>query len=44
MNDRHERLLAGAQIIRGNTEDINDLRRAIWKVEPEILINLAALP
>ena len=26
MNDRHERLLAGAQIIRGNT-DINDLRR-----------------
>ena len=44
MNDRHERLLAGAQIIRGNTEDINDLRRALWKVEPEILINLAALP
>jgi len=44
MKDRHERLLTDCTLIRGSTDDPNDLRRAIWKYEPNIIINLAALP
>ena len=44
MKDRYERLLDGVKIIRGSTEDTNDLRRVIFEHEPEIIINLAALP
>ena len=42
MDDRYGRLLADATIIRGSTD--SDLRRTINMVEPQIIINLAALP
>lgn len=42
--DKYERLLEGVKIIRGSTEDANDLRRVIFQNEPEIIVNLAALP
>ena len=44
MDDRYERLLADATIVRGSTDDTSDLRRTIKMVEPQIIINLAALP
>lgn len=44
MKYRHEVLLKGAKLVRGNTLDINDLRRNILNIQPEYIVNLAALP
>ncbi len=44
MKYRHEYLLKNAILIRGNTNDTNDLRRSIEKIKPDYIINLAALP
>ncbi|MBI4064531.1 MAG: NAD-dependent epimerase/dehydratase family protein [Elusimicrobia bacterium] len=44
MQYRHEVLLNGAQVIRGNINNKEDLRRQIIKAEPSIIIHLAALP
>ncbi len=44
MEFRHKFLLENTELIRGNTLDINDLRRTIIKVKPDFIINLAALP
>ena len=42
MKYRHEYLLKNAKLIRGNTNDINDLRRSIEKIKPDYIVNLAA--
>jgi UDP-glucose 4-epimerase len=44
MKYRHDFLLKGAEQIRGNTLDVNDLRRNLIRIAPEYVINLAALP
>lgn len=44
MDYRHNFLLKDVKIIRGNTLDINDLRRNIDRIKPDYIINLAALP
>ena len=41
---RNNFLLKGSEIIRGNTLDISDLRRKIYKYKPNYIINFAALP
>lgn len=41
---RNNFLLKGSEIIRGNTLDISDLRRKIYKHKPNYIINFAALP
>lgn len=41
---RHEKLLAGAELIRGNTGDVNGLRRTFSRVRPNHVVNLAAMP
>lgn len=44
MEYRHKHLLKNTKIIRGNTNDVNDLRRSLEKIKPDYIINLAALP
>ena len=44
LNYRYEVLLKGAELISGSTLDIFDLKRAIEKIKPDYIINLAALP
>tara|TARA_B100000401_G_C52731822_1_gene683967 strand:+ start:109 stop:1077 length:969 start_codon:yes stop_codon:yes gene_type:complete len=44
MDYRHKVLLKNVNLIRGNTLDNNDLRRAINNIKPNYIINLAALP
>ncbi len=44
MEYRHNYLLKDVNLIRGNTLDINDLRRAIVQIKPDYIVNLAALP
>jgi len=44
MEFRHNHLLKDVKLIRGNTLDINDLRRAISLYKPDYIVNLAALP
>ena len=44
MDYRHNVLLKNAKIFRANTLDVNDLRRLILQIEPEYIVNLAALP
>lgn len=44
MEYRHKVLLKNVNLIRGNTLDVNDLRRSINKSKPNFIINLAALP
>ncbi len=44
MEHRHNYLLKGIKLIRGNTLDINDLRRALVQIKPDYIVNLAALP
>ena len=40
MKYRHEVLLKGAKLVRGNTLDINDLRRNILNIQPEYIVIL----
>jgi len=44
MEFRYKCLLDGASKIRGNTLDVNFLRRKIIDIKPDYIINLAALP
>lgn len=44
MQYRHNVLLKGAEVIRGNINNKEDLRRKILKVQPNYVIHLAALP
>ena len=44
MDYRHRVLLKNAKIFRANTLDVNDLRRLILQIQPEYIVNLAALP
>jgi len=41
---RFERLLNGVEIVRGDTRNPVDLRRAITRIRPEWIIHLAGLP
>lgn len=44
MDFRHKFLLKDIKLIRGNTLDVNDLRRTIIDLKPNYIVNLAALP
>lgn len=44
INYRVNKLLAGALIIRGNTQDKDHIRRQILQVKPDYIIHFAALP
>ena len=44
MKYRHEILLKNVEMIRGNTLDINNLRRNLCEIKPDYIVNLAALP
>lgn len=44
LKHRQDVLLAGVKLIRGNTEDVNGLRRTILSIEPKYIVNLAAMP
>lgn len=44
MHYRYDCLLKDVRLIRGSTSDVNDLRRIIFDLKPDYIVNLAALP